>query len=598
VTRYGSFCVRKAIARLLTCSAGLLVAVSCATASDTGPTASARTATEDPELVELRSFVVPYTTLVEDTARDPAGIRAAEATLEQQLSTADWTLLLDLLLRIDAVLNEDAPPESFTLPPELTALLARHAGVPYLELFTTSEKSALPQPSPARLGTSRASLVELPFTPVCGASCTSQTVFALATTIGYDRLLGEKLEKLKSPALRAVLTLVKACVLEETCTAAAFRRVAVEFALGGAVSVLAPQLTLALSIIEIGKLVLDAVKYHQTNIRACRSYQDGPSCCSAPLTRCGDGCCQGYEACCNGECIDENEECRSQSDACGGCAAGSQCVQLSGGALTCLDTCTSNVDCASGCCTSTASGTLVCAPASRCAEIDSCGTCPAGQRCLSLGGSPTCGISGCTSNGECEGGCCVQTANGGICATRDACFAADTCGTCGAGATCISTSTGPECAGGCASDADCPGGCCAGLASGAGSVCTSDPEVCGQSDCQGCGPGEACVDWNDGNGGQCSAGCQSADECESGCCAQTESGNTFCAPGQGACNPCPAGQAPLVPGGPCSARPGFCESGDVVCSCAETHGIWCHPACQFPEFCSGNPNTDFPCANP
>jgi hypothetical protein len=272
-----------------------------------------------------------------------------------------------------------------------------------------------------------------------------------------------------------------------------------------------------------------------------------------------------------------------QRGTCGLCLPSQVCDQASTPPV-CRERCEFNSDCSSNCCIQTNTGGF-CAEAERCGTPESpCGSCRAGEACLSIGGNPTgCG-SRCNSNAECPGGCCVRTGVNGICASAASCAAADTCGICDSSSTCVNTDDGQSCLTNCQSDSQCGSGNCAALVSGNGSVCspTLRRDACG-----GCPGGQSCVNWNDGKGSRCAAGCESADQCESGCCASPDEdapdGPKFCAPGKGACNPCPAGQYPLIENGPCSDDPtgGGCDNGEIVCSCPETHGIWCHPSCEF-----------------
>jgi hypothetical protein len=58
---------------------------------------------------------------------------------------------------------------------------------------------------------------------------------------------------------------------------------------------------------------------------------------------------------------------------------------------------------------------------------------------------------------------------------------------------------------------------------------------------------------------------------------------------------CPSGTFREVAGGPCVTKPSTCSTGDIVCTCPDKHGLWCHPACQFETQCAGSTNYDYPC---
>lgn len=51
---------------------------------------------------------------------------------------------------------------------------------------------------------------------------------------------------------------------------------------------------------------------------------------------------------------------------------------------------------------------------------------------------------------------------------------------------------------------------------------------------------------------------------------------------------CPSGQYPLSAGGACTPpTPSSCPNNWVVCTCPETHGVWCHPKCAY-GYCDGS----------
>jgi hypothetical protein len=165
----------------------------------------------------------------------------------------------------------------------------------------------------------------------------------------------------------------------------------------------------------------------------------------------------------------------------------------------CRKTCTSNEECASGCCTDALdTGTKICAAASKCetackkqGEQDCSlndpnkptlccrGTCVISENANYAGCRPR-----CTKNEDCfDSGCCEPFSDSteGFCVDAKFC----SCGNAGAacagddnppccgGTTCLTFDTGTSfsCFQNCASDADCPGSCCIPLSSGDGKVC-------------------------------------------------------------------------------------------------------------------------------
>lgn len=146
--------------------------------------------------------------------------------------------------------------------------------------------------------------------------------------------------------------------------------------------------------------------------------------------------------------------------------------------------------------------------------------------------------------------------------------------------------SGYACGGRCGSDAECVSGCCASLSDGS-RACAPDSSFCGA--CGTCGAGEICVNWT-GVGPRCSARCSSSPSCGSGCCGAVSDGSMACAPSSSFCSAgCPPGEFPLYEGGPCEPPvPSTCPNDWVVCTCPETHGVWCHEMCAF-AFCDGSP---------
>lgn len=165
----------------------------------------------------------------------------------------------------------------------------------------------------------------------------------------------------------------------------------------------------------------------------------------------------------------------------------------------CRQTCASNEDCSSGCCTDALdTGTKICAPADKCqtackkqGEQDCSlndptkptlccrGTCVNSESPHQAGCRPR-----CTKNEDCfETGCCEPFSDSteGFCVDAKFC----SCGMAGAACsgfdnppccsdtTCLTFDAGTEfsCFQNCASDADCPGSCCIPLTSSDGKVC-------------------------------------------------------------------------------------------------------------------------------
>lgn len=173
----------------------------------------------------------------------------------------------------------------------------------------------------------------------------------------------------------------------------------------------------------------------------------------------------------------------------------------------CRQTCTSNEDCATGCCTDALdTGVKVCATADKCETAckvrgeQPCdqpdpnkptlccrGTCVQSDNPNWGGCRPR-----CSKNEDCfETGCCEPFAN----STEGFCVDAKFCGCSEVGAACAGQDN-PDCCGGstcltfddganpsfscfknCASDSDCPESCCVPLSNGGGSVC-GPPDNC------------------------------------------------------------------------------------------------------------------------
>jgi hypothetical protein len=112
-----------------------------------------------------------------------------------------------------------------------------------------------------------------------------------------------------------------------------------------------------------------------------------------------------------------------------------------------------------------------------------------------------------------------------------------------------------------------------------------------------CPAGSECVSFSGSL--QCAQTCTSSSQCASGCCDGTSNGSMVCAPsnycGSGSSGGCPSGQFPLTGGGGCSSSPASCPNDWIVCSCPETHGVWCHQSCEFATDCSGSANPSYPC---
>ncbi len=112
---------------------------------------------------------------------------------------------------------------------------------------------------------------------------------------------------------------------------------------------------------------------HAQDLAVCVSEPAGGAICRSTCTQgsdCASGCCAplqgGGMACflasqCQSDCAPANEPCTTNADCCGGAGDTQVCVDQGAGQI-CADRCTSNTQCASGCCAPLKVGGNVCAP--------------------------------------------------------------------------------------------------------------------------------------------------------------------------------------------------------------------------------------------
>jgi hypothetical protein len=225
------------------------------------------------------------------------------------------------------------------------------------------------------------------------------------------------------------------------------------------------------------------------------------------------------------------------------CCDGLTCAETNGGKA-CKQGCTSAADCASGCCTDLYdTGVLVCAeldactnpckrrgeactPGSSTTPNDCCrGSCVESENPEYAGCRPS-----CTTDAQCDTGCCVLFANStnGFCAAAQFCgCGAETqaCGPnspdCCAGTTCAGqTAETLTCRRLCTSDGDCPGTKCIPFSDNSASICDESchmiGEVCGP-DSANCCAGMTCAGTEE-TGYSCYRSCDDPSDCASGIC--------------------------------------------------------------------------------
>jgi hypothetical protein len=134
--------------------------------------------------------------------------------------------------------------------------------------------------------------------------------------------------------------------------------------------------------------------------------------------------CLGADACCAAA----GASCTSGGDCCGFAAGDAVCVTESAGGAICRATCSMGSDCQSGCCAPLSGGGNACFAVSQChgdcasaneacqTAVDCCGGAADTQVCVNQGAGPIC-ADRCTTNGQCQSGCCAALQVGGnVCA--------------------------------------------------------------------------------------------------------------------------------------------------------------------------------------
>lgn len=232
----------------------------------------------------------------------------------------------------------------------------------------------------------------------------------------------------------------------------------------------------------------------------------------------------------------------------------------------------------------------------RCGAVCRCNAdCPSGQICGEYTYAPGSGV--CIERGFGGVTTGLSSCGGSMSGTQSQCSPA-----CDSNSVCAAVAGAPRCLRRCSSDSECST-CCQGNVGGV-TVCAPSLSYCSMSpggmtgNCSpACNAGSSCVTVD--NVPRCLRNCASDSECST-CCTSTTNGTRVCAPAADFCRgsggTCPAGTYPLYNGGPCvPPTPSSCPNDYIVCNCPRTHGIWCHPECQFPLNCGGTANPTYPC---
>jgi hypothetical protein len=200
----------------------------------------------------------------------------------------------------------------------------------------------------------------------------------------------------------------------------------------------------------------------------CMTYEEASCFCTGAAAAQFPSCKSGPAAVA-GLCAGEQSGCVN-----GACCKGLNCVNVSPNVAICYQTCTTNADCDTGCCTDLKdTGDLECAPmsacqnacvkrGSACTEQTTCcnGTCVTGTTDPNwLGCRPT-----CSANVDCDTACCEPFAGGGggFCVDPKYCGCGGIDKTCLEGSTCVTFDMGASftCAKNCKMKSDCPSMCC------------------------------------------------------------------------------------------------------------------------------------------
>jgi hypothetical protein len=261
---------------------------------------------------------------------------------------------------------------------------------------------------------------------------------------------------------------------------------------------------------------------------SCMTYEQASCFCTGPAGAMYPSCKYGPAAVA-GLCAGEESSCGDKA-----CCNGLDCISLSPTTKVCYDKCGGNADCDTNCCTDRRdTGDLVCAP------LTSCQTpCKKrGQACASYKDccNGVCVMDanpdwngcrpGCTTNADCDTGCCQLFANSsdGFCTDPSYCG----CGAgCPAGSSCT-TFDGKtlSCRKDCTDDDQCSSVCCSGNITG------TNHGVCITKECTcvgGCVLGQStCGSADNGATFQCLKNCMSAADCPSGCCSTFIPGKNY-----------------------------------------------------------------------
>ncbi|MET0286817.1 MAG: hypothetical protein ABW352_20210 [Polyangiales bacterium] len=154
-------------------------------------------------------------------------------------------------------------------------------------------------------------------------------------------------------------------------------------------------------------------------------------------TDCDTGCCRPLSSapnagnlCLTGTacCAQAGASCAGNDDCCGFGDSEAFCVTEPAGGAICRASCSTGADCQSGCCAPLSGGGMACFAASQCqnscaaanepcqTNADCCGGAGDTQVCVNQGQGPIC-ADRCTSNAQCQSGCCASLQMGGtVCA--------------------------------------------------------------------------------------------------------------------------------------------------------------------------------------